>query len=58
MASRPVDQGCAAAQATLSAPSAASSKNGVNWPSLATRPRVSWTTTAYPVCTARITSKE
>ena len=42
----PVLHGCAAAQAMVSAPSVASSKKGLNSPSLAYRPRVSCTTIA------------
>ncbi len=45
---RPVDHGCRAAQATVSAPSSASAANGVNESPESNRPRVSWTTTAKP----------
>ena len=41
MPTAPVDHGSAAAQAMVSAPSRASSKNGLNSPSDPHRPRVS-----------------
>src|SRR5579863_6818823 len=57
MPTAPDDHGWAAAQAMVSAPSRASSENGLNSPPDPHRPRVSWTTTAYPAWTPRMMSK-
>jgi len=48
MPTRPLDQGCSAAQATVSAPSGPSLTSGSKRPSEPQRPRMSCESTAYP----------
>ncbi len=53
---RPLDHGCAATHAMVSAPSWASLRNGEKMPSLAPRPRTSCDATVYPALSSPVTT--